>query len=513
MSESTTEQTVSPNRANKTMGVVTLAMINVAAVLSLRNFPTMAAEGWGMIFWYVLFTLFFLIPTALVAAELASTWPRSGGIYSWVKEAYPKKGSFITIWCSWVNNIVWFPTVVSFITVTIAYAILEPLWGSQNTAFMALIMLGAMWALTFFNFTGMKNSSKLSTLGATFGSLIPIGILVILGFWWLADGNVNNMGPLTGGALIPSMDTSMLTFAASLVLMFAGMEMAGYHARETKNPQRDYPKAMFLAAAIICIVSIIGTWGVGVIVDPSFWSTDAGLNGGVVEAFNQAFIAFGIDWLITPIALMVAVGVLAQLSTWMMGPAKGLAPAAFEGELPPIFRKENKHGAPVGVLVIQASVSSLFVVMYLVMVAIDMNGYWVLTAITTLINIIMYAFMFLAFIKLRTTQADKKRPYKLPGGNIGKWLIGGIALGTLAFGFVVGLFPSEEGWSMAKTIGYVVFMFIMVIVVAVLPPYIIDKWLKKDSWMPTKEEYDAYMQHEHEDDTPADADATAKAST
>ncbi|MCQ2356299.1 MAG: amino acid permease, partial [Methanocorpusculum sp.] len=78
--------------SNKKLGIISLAMINVAAVLSLRNFPTMAMEGWGMIFWYVLFTVCFLIPTALVAAELASTWPKAGGIYAWVKEAFPGDG-------------------------------------------------------------------------------------------------------------------------------------------------------------------------------------------------------------------------------------------------------------------------------------------------------------------------------------------------------------------------------------------------------------------------------------
>lgn len=113
--------------SNKKLGIISLAMINVAAVLSLRNFPTMAMEGWGMIFWYVLFTVCFLIPIALVAAELASTWPKAGGIYAWVKEAFPGDGSFITIWCSWVNNLVWFPTVVSFFAATLAYAVLAPI--------------------------------------------------------------------------------------------------------------------------------------------------------------------------------------------------------------------------------------------------------------------------------------------------------------------------------------------------------------------------------------------------
>ncbi|HJK49664.1 MAG TPA: amino acid permease, partial [Methanocorpusculum sp.] len=217
----------SPNK--KTLGILSLAMINVAAVLSLRNFPTMAMEGWNMIFWYVLFTVCFLIPTALVAAELASTWPKSGGIYSWVKEAYPKDGSFITIWCSWVNNLVWFPTVVSFFAATIAYVLLAPLL-SDDPVFMVVVMLASFWAVTIFNFFGSRASNLLATVGTAFGALIPVGILVVLMILWVTGGNPSAIGEFSIDRLIPQFDLSTVTFAASLILMFAGMEMAGYHA-------------------------------------------------------------------------------------------------------------------------------------------------------------------------------------------------------------------------------------------------------------------------------------------
>ena len=472
--------------SGKKLGIASLAMINVAAVLSLRNFPAMAVEGWGMIFWYLLFTLCFLLPTALVAAELASTWPKAGGIYAWVREAFPGKGSFITIWCSWVNNIVWFPTVLSFIMVTLAYAVLQPLLG-DNTVFMAVVMLGVMWILTLFNFTGMKNSTKFSTLGTVLGSLVPIGILVVLTFLWLGDGNTSNLGTFEASSLVPSLDLNVITFAASLVLMFAGMEMAGYHARETENPQKDYPLAMFIAAAIICAVSILGTWCVGTVVTPEFLNGSEGLNGGVVQAFQVTLDGLGVGWLITPLALMLAVGIIAQLSTWMMGPAKGLAPAAYAGDLPPLFRRTNANGAPFGVLVLQAAISSCFVILYLVLDAMHINGYWVLVAITSLINIIMYLFMFVAFIKLRRTQADRPRPFKLPGGRFGMWLVAGVAIVTLVFGFVFGLYPTVD-LDPTMTAVYIVGLLLSVIAIAVLPPFIIARWLRKDSWKPSDEE-------------------------
>jgi len=54
------------------MGVIALAFVNVAAALSIRNFPTMAQYGWGSIFWCLVGALLFLIPLAMAGAELAT---------------------------------------------------------------------------------------------------------------------------------------------------------------------------------------------------------------------------------------------------------------------------------------------------------------------------------------------------------------------------------------------------------------------------------------------------------
>lgn len=199
-----------------------------------------------------------------------------------------------------------------------------------------------------------------------------------------------------------------------MILMFAGMEMAGYYARETQNPKRDYPIAMFLAAAIICIVSIVGTLAVALVVP----ADQIALNAGIVQTFEIIFNKVQLGWLVVPVSVMLAVGIIAQLSVWLVGPAKGLLPAAMSGDLPPIFRKVNRYGMPVGVLIIQGIVSSAFALAMMLVPSIN-QGYWVLTAITSLINAVMYMFMFAAFIKLRKIKGNVARPYKVQGGKFG----------------------------------------------------------------------------------------------
>ena len=111
MSE-TTKEAINALPPKKILGVFALAMINVAAVLSIRNFPSMAEYGWSSIGWYVIGTILFLIPISLAGAELATGWPVGGGIYAWVKQAFGDKGGFTAIFCEWSNNLVWFPTVL-----------------------------------------------------------------------------------------------------------------------------------------------------------------------------------------------------------------------------------------------------------------------------------------------------------------------------------------------------------------------------------------------------------------
>ena len=98
-------------------------MMNLAVICSLRGMPMMAEEGFSLVFYYLLTVVVFLVPVSLVSAELATGWPPHGpgGVYIWVKEAFGERWAFLAIWLQWISNVIWFPTVLSFIAGTIAY--------------------------------------------------------------------------------------------------------------------------------------------------------------------------------------------------------------------------------------------------------------------------------------------------------------------------------------------------------------------------------------------------------
>ncbi|HXH54807.1 MAG TPA: amino acid permease, partial [Gammaproteobacteria bacterium] len=111
----------------RVLGTFTLAMITVAAIISLRNLPLSAEFGLSSIFYFVVAALVFFIPIALTTAELATGWPRAGGNYVWVSEAFGKPVGFFSLWTAWMESIAWFPAILAFTGAMLAH-LLTPLF-------------------------------------------------------------------------------------------------------------------------------------------------------------------------------------------------------------------------------------------------------------------------------------------------------------------------------------------------------------------------------------------------
>nr|WP_319376470.1 amino acid permease [uncultured Methanoregula sp.] len=462
----------SPVVSKKVLGLFALAMINVAAVLSIRNFPSMAIYGWQCIGWYIIGAVLFLIPISLAGAELATGWPQGGGVYAWVKQAFGEKGGFTALFCEWSNNLVWFPTVLSFIASTLAFALTPAL--ANSSWYMFSVMMIAFWGTTIIAFFGEEVSTKFGNVGVIIGSIIPSILIILLGLWWIGSGQTLVIPHFTLRAIVPDINASTLPFFATIILLFAGMEMAGFHALETKNPQKDFPKAMALSAVIIVVCTVLATLAIAVVIP----ADQLNLASGVMQAIQYFFTAAGIPWLVAPMAVLITLGGVVSLAAWLIGPAKGLGIVAEEGNMPPLFDNTNKYGAPVAVLIIQALIGSAISLLYVFLPSVN-QAYWILSAMTVELLCIVYILVFASVIKLRYSQPDTPRPFRIPGGMPGVWLVGGLGLFGTVFAFFVGLMPPSyftTGW--ITYVGAVLFgTFILAV-----PPLVFLK-LKKPGWL------------------------------
>ncbi|MFC2149594.1 amino acid permease [Candidatus Auribacterota bacterium] len=452
-----------PNNGIK-IGIFTLAMINVAAVLSLRNLPSMAEYGYALIFYLALSSLCFFIPSALVSAELASGWPKKGGVYLWVKEAFGPKWGFVAIFMQWVENLPWFPAVLAFVASAIAYVFNPAL--AANKLFVVVVIWVSLWAATFLNFRSMKLSAFLSSSGVITGTIIPGILIIILGVIHVALGKPTAI-TFSADALIPDLgNLNQLMLLAGMLMAIAGMEMSAVHVTEVENPKKNFPKAIFIACIIILFLCVVGSLAIAIVVPVKHLS----LSAGVCQAFEELFRAHGIVWITPIVAILLAYGALAMVVTWMVGPSKGVLEVAREGYLPKFMQKENKHGMPTGTLIIQAVLASVLSLSVLFMPTVS-SAFWIMSALAAQLYLVMYLLMFAAAIKLRYSQPDVERPYKIPGGKIGMWIVSGVAflssLFVIFFGFIPTATVRKEGLS--SMIAYVAFLLIGVVVFVAVP--------------------------------------------
>ncbi len=459
----------------KKLNVFTLAMINVAAVSSVRNWPTIAEYGFSSLFFFALAAILFFIPVSMVAAELSTGWPRTGGVYIWVKEAFGHRTGFLAVWLLWAENLVYYPALISFIAGTVAYIINPAL--SQSTFYVLGVVVTIFWATTFANLLGMRASAWISSFSVISGTIIPGGIIILLGILWYFKGNPIQIS-FTPDNLIPNMSSpGELVFFSGVLVSLCGLEMSAVHARDVENPQKNYPRAILVSAALILGLYILGVLSIAAIIPQK----QINLVAGSLQAFSFFVNAYGLSWLTPVIAILLAFGAFGTLSTWIAGPSKGLLAAAQNGDLPPFFRKLNQHQMPVSLLIVQAIIVTLFSSVFLFMPTVS-SAYWILNATLAQIYLIMYVLMFAAAIRLRYKYPHVKRAYKIPGGIFGIWAIAGIGLiGSIAT-FFIGFFPPAQ-IATGNTHLYVSFLILSILIVCLAPSAIL--LFKKPEWEKT----------------------------
>ncbi len=432
----------SPVASTIKLSVMTLAIMNVAAVVSLRGLPAEAEYGLGSIFYYLFAAVVFLIPVSLVAAELAAGWPQKGGVYRWVGEAFGPRLGFLAIWLLWIESTIWFPTVLTFAAVSLAFIGPDQKWDEAFAAqkmYVLAVCLIVYWGATLVNMRGVEAGAKLSKYGALIGTIIPGGIIIVFGVIWLIMGKPLQM-PVSAGDLIPDLtNINNLVLASSIFLFYAGMEMSAVHVKDIDNPTVNYPKAIFLSSIITVVLFVFGTLAIGFIIPQA----QINLTQSLLVAYDDFFNAFGLGFLGPVLAIALAIGVLAGVSTWIGGPSRGLLAVGQSGYLPPFMQKTNKAGVQVNILIIQGVIVSLLTLLFVVLPSVQ-AVYQILSQLTITLYLIMYLLMFAAAIWLRIRNPRHPRPYSVPGGAVGMYVIGAVGFLGALLAFVLSFFPPSQ---------------------------------------------------------------------
>ncbi len=459
------------------LSVMTLIVMNVTAVVSLRGLASEAVYGLSSAFFYLFAALVFLVPTALVAAELAAMFSnKQGGVFRWVGEAFGARTGFLAIWLQWIESTIWYPTVLTFGAVSLAFIGVNQnsdMALASNRFFTLAVVLAIYWCATAIALKGLGWVGKISKWGGIIGTIIPAALLIILGVTYLSTGGENHLN-LTQSFFPDLTKLDNIVLASSIFLFYAGMEMMGIHVMEVENPGRNYPKAIIIGSLVTVLIFILGTFSLGVIIP----SDQINLTQSLLIGFDKYLAYVHLSWASPVIAVALMFGVLAGVLTWVAGPSKGIFAVGRAGYLPPFFQKTNKVGVQRNILILQGLLVTLLSLLFVVMPSVQ-SFYQILSQLTVLLYLIMYMLMFAAAIVLRYKMADTERPFRLGRGNSMMWLLGGVGfLGSL-LAFVLSFIPPSQISTGSNVVWYGVLIAGCVIVVAA--PFVIYA-MRKPSW-------------------------------
>jgi len=452
--------------SSEKISVLALILLITGAIDSIRNLPATALFGSSLIFFFIFSAIIFLIPVALVSAELSSTWPEEeGGVFSWVKHAFGETMAFFTIWLQWINTMVWYPTILSFIAGTLAYLINPDL--AQNKYYLISVILVIFWSLTFLGLAGLRASAAFASFCAVIGMILPMGFIILLALIWLLKGNPIAIN-LHWQRLIPHWgDTQSWVSLTAIMTSFLGMELAAVHGRNVRNPQKNFPRAMFFSVLLILTTMIFGSLAIAFVLPQEKIS----LVDGVMQAFTNFFQAYHLQVLMPVIVILLLLGSFGSMVNWIISPAKGLLLAADNGFLPHWLYRLNKRGIASRILILQAVLVTLLCSGFLLFPSINAI-YWLFTALSTELYILMYVLMFIAAWRSKTKFANLPRHFVIPGERLGYYLTCALGLIGCTLTLIVGFIPPESNMDLGSA-GHFRLVFASGILIMILPAFLL----------------------------------------
>ena len=347
---------------------------------------TGGAPGLGILAWIIAGIM--TITAGLTAAEVSAAIPKTGGMMVYIEEIYGKKLGFLT---GWMQTVLFFPATAAAIAV---------MFGQQaaillnNPSIVMPMSIGVILLVGILNTFGSKTSGTIQTV-STVCKLIPLVLIIVFGF---IKGSGDNpvMSPLVAEGISPMGIIGQLLVA--ILFAYDGWINVGAIAGEMKNPGKDLPKAIIGGLSIVMAINVVINLAYLWVLPASELAQYASPASIVAEKI------FG------PVGgKLINVGILVSvfgcLNGYLLTGPRIPYTLANQKLLPAKFGKLNKNGVPAN--------ATLFMVVLSVIYA--LSGQFNLLSDLSMFAIwAFYTLTFIGVIKLRKTQPDLKRPYKVP---------------------------------------------------------------------------------------------------
>lgn len=443
--------------------------MTASMVMAVYEYPTFATSKLHLVFYLLLGGFLWFIPVALCAAEMATVdgWEK-GGVFTWTGKNLGKKYGFANLFFEFFEITVGFVTMIYFILGALSYVFDWPALNS-NPMIKFIGVLVIFWILALSQFGGTKYTAKIAKIGFIVGILLPAAILIILALIYIIQGNPIYIS--SKDTFVPDFTkVNTLVVFVSFILSYMGVEASATHANEMDNPKKEYPLAMLLLVIVAIVVSTLGGLAIAAVIPQD----QINLSAGVVQTFAVLLGHFTANntILVKIIALLLAFGVIAEVSSWVVGPTRGMIIAAEEGAIPKSWAKTNEHDVPVYLVIAQGIIVSIWDAVLTFGAGGSNLSFLAAMSLTVVIYLSGYILFFVGYIKAILGEG-LNGAYQMPGGKPVKIIVAIIGLATSIFAFFISFVPPTSIAGNAVQSHEYMWMLIISYVISLILPFAI----------------------------------------
>jgi amino acid transporter len=422
------------SRLQKSMRFFDLVFFGVATVVSLDTIGYISSFGAETFTWMLVLVPVFVVPYALLMAEMGGAFVREGGPYHWMRLAWGRTASALGAVLYWITNPLWLGGSLAFLA--------TEAWSGTISG----ISAGSFWDYAFklvFIWTGilvaivsLRRGKWIPTIGAFVKIALVTWVCVTVGIYAIEHGvhgsGLSDFSPTTAGFL-----------GAVPLLMFAmsGFECKTAAGDEMTDAQHDVPRAIGLSALISVACYLPPILAILLVMPASEVSSVAGF----IDAVSTSFTVYGgaHDVLVGIVALAFIFTLLTQGAAWMMGSDRVVAAVGFDGTFPRALGViSERFGTPVRVNLISGLVATIFSIVAINLASGDSaTTFEIVLTIAISTVLLSYLLIYPAALRLRSRYPEVPRPFVVPGGTAGLWACGVLATGCIALGSWVAVFP------------------------------------------------------------------------
>lgn len=412
----------------KKLSLWTLVMLIFVPTFGFGNITTNAvALGPVAIPSWLAVTLLFFLPLSGIIAELASANNgKEAGIYAWIDCGLGSKWAYIGTWSYFIANLFYLQMVFSKIPVMVSWALFgENRFNDSNAYLLSYIALVLAVVLTWVATKGIKRFSKLSNFGGKFTLVATMAFILfaVIGYFV----GTPSATKFTTTTVLPELNASYFSTFSWLLFAVAGAEVAGTYIGEVDNPNKNFPKGVIIATALVALSYIVGSIAVCLVASPDVL-TKAGLKDANYVVYKLLAQNWGINGKIVVqiYACILTITSIAAYVLWMESPIRAMFSEVPEGTFPRFLTKKEEDGTLKNALWTQCGVVLVLITVPLVGLNSIDAFFKLLTNLSSLSLIIPYIILAGSYLSFRLK--GSKAPFTMFKSNVTALFISALVL-------------------------------------------------------------------------------------